>query len=142
MNPEQIDLPTICKHGLELRHCPLCVWPYEENTMKTPEQINRLIAEKCMGWHREGPWWKEEVPHGTVPRYAIDFFHPYHRIEHAHMALEKFEVWLLEKLDGKVVCRIIYRYTKDGIGYWSRGTAATPSAAISEAIVAAVEGKQ
>ena len=117
----------------------------------TPEQINRLIAEKVMGWVETTPtdprrlYWKgSQGPLETHPAAALigRYFDPYHRIDHAMMALEKFVVWIVEKFasDNEYICKVwknarLYHRPFEGLGD-------TPSAAICEAIVSAMEGKE
>jgi hypothetical protein len=89
-----------------------------------PEQCNRLIAEKVMEWPDK---------HHTI--LAIANFDPYHNLTHAHMALEKYGK--AYQLNGNGKKHMLWL---DGgyIGPWCD----TPSAAICEAIVAAVEVKE
>ena len=56
----------------------------------TPEEINREIAEKVMGWHSFAFHWckpaKDADGEFVMP---IDDWDPYHRIDHAWMVVEK-----------------------------------------------------
>jgi len=118
----------------------------------TPEEIkeiNRLIAEEVMRAIEGDP--------GTAPAYQImddsrvqltltanpyDWFtfDPYHRIEQAMMALEKFENYNLHKRtwhDGTLG----YRCSIENPVYCSSPWADTPSAAICSALLEAVKGE-
>lgn len=72
----------------------------------TPEQINREITEKVMGYIFNRVNWD-----------------PYHRIDHAMMALEKFELWTLRKDHGLYQCMVRDKYT-----HYSEWTVAAPMA--------------
>jgi hypothetical protein len=110
-------------------------------------EINRIIATKVMGWTLEPPnmdshlgWWK-----GSPEEFDLEDFDPLHRIEHAIMALEKYRkdnpkhlIKLAFWPDGSTTCTIYP--TTISIGYIADKEAATPSAAICEAIVEAVKG--
>jgi len=119
-------------------------------------EINRLIAEKCMGWHIVEGGWGDDFP---GPSYYVEdtwimkvaSFDPYHRIEHAHMVLKKFgKDYILTKFEGKFALLFVIRqilpiddqpelcatYFRDT--HWCT----TPQAAICEAIKGALEGKE
>ena len=91
-----------------------------------PEEINRIIAEKVMGW--TGP-----ISLGDELRL---YFDPYHRIEHAHMAVEKFKTWEFGKNEDPKPYYCVIDFDK------AIGCASTPSEAISLAIVEAIGGKE
>ena len=91
----------------------------------TPEEINRIIAEKVMGWPNQH--------HTTL---AVANFDPYHRIEHAIMALEKFLSWEVRRYSrNDYRCRINDDELIEG------DMADTPQAAICLALVEAVKGQ-
>ena len=91
----------------------------------TPEGINRIIAEKVMGWPNQH--------HTTL---AVANFDPYHRIEQAMMALEKFPEWhIFKDINGDFNC-FIYNDKKAIGSAW----ADTPEAAITLALVEAAKG--
>jgi hypothetical protein len=90
------------------------------------EQINREFATEVMGWH-EGHGTYFSVNFGEVDvacwvtenneqAWTIDEFDPYHHWDHAAMALEKFETWVVEKLPDKTYQAAIWenKYHKGG----------------------------
>ena len=121
----------------------------------TPDEINRLIAEKVMGWVEATPtdprrlYWKgSQGPLETSPSAALigTYFDPYHRIDHAMMALEKYrkdhakQVIRVEFWHDEIVCTI-FADTKC-LHYLMQAEADTPSAAISLALVEACKEKK
>lgn len=99
----------------------------------TPEEINRIIAEKCMGWEKalDSYWW---VP-SAIPTNGPDSFDPYHRIDHAMMVAQKVNLFRRGYLH-QLVTNEWCVASKETLGKYL-GKAATPSAAISLAIVEA-----
>jgi len=104
-----------------------------------PEQINRLIVTEVMGW--------PDKYHTAV---AVAGFDPYHNREHAFMALEKFitdhdlDVDIFKAWNTGWGCQVTNRpfggpKELEIHGY---AAAATPSAAICEAIASALGGKE
>ena len=61
----------------------------------TPEEINRAIAEKVMGWtgpHGQLRYWKEKgelTLHSDFKARPQQYWDPYHRWDHAGMVVEK-----------------------------------------------------
>jgi len=104
-------MSSICsRHKHHKKGCPLCeakeaVTAAPKESSMEPSEINRLIAEKVMGWtitdFFQGHKWetKEEWWCGKDYRKMVSVkdFDPYHRIEHAMMALEKFKFWSIYK---------------------------------------------
>jgi len=114
----------------------------------TPEEINRLIAEKVMGWVEATPtdprrlYWKgSQGPLETCPSAALigTYFDPYHRIDHAMMALEKFSAWELHRSTKYFFCNIYVNVNEydEPLGGYIEGHADTAPAAISLALVEA-----
>lgn len=91
----------------------------------TPEEINRKVAEKVMGWSLQPDtyWWTSGLPSN-----GWNAWDPYHRIYHAWMILEKFPDWTLDRLNGVVTCRLLLATGDEG--KWTKGTADTAQAAI------------
>lgn len=78
----------------------------------TPEQINRLMAESGMFKYPDivpvrGKW---RIHRTDTPYYeaCYDNFDPYHRIEHAMMALEKFPEYEVGKTATARYCKVWY----------------------------------
>ena len=92
----------------------------------TPEEINKAIAERVMA-----------IP--SIVAYIdgyMDNFDPYHRIDHAMMALEKYGDWMIEKTNnGQYYCRIGWGFTE---GAW----ATTKEEAVCLAVLEAVKGEK
>ena len=106
----------------------------------TPGEINRLIAEKCCKWHLVGKRWydenNKELPF-VDQQWSELYFDPNHNRDHAMMALEKFERWLIQRT-GYYKCLIELGNNRIAFS----GKENTPSAAISEALVEAVKEKE
>jgi len=71
-----------------------------------PEEVNKALAEKCMGW----TWIDRLHCKDQQGHYVIDGIEwdPWHRIDHAMMCLEKFSDYGVEKRtwdDGKITYR-------------------------------------
>ena len=113
-----------------------------------PEEINSVIAEKCMGWHLHGDVYYDSEskdttfdngePYARCLRPGVSTsgnrFDPHHRIDHAMMALEKFNAYsvLKDTINEKV-------FYKARAGQIYGKICDTPSAAISMAIVSTYE---
>jgi len=114
-----------------------------------PEQCNRLIAESGLFKYPEiipmGGKWRIHKPDSPYYQEYYEDFDPYHNPTHAHMALEKFckdnrykwSVGNCFENDDDFWCQIL---THNYSCFMEGGT--TPSAAISEAIASALEGKE
>ena len=118
--------------------------------MSDPEQCNRLIAEKVMGWvwiELLGGW--DTGSHILADMVFKRDWDPYHNPTHAHMALEKFinehslDVTIEKDWNSSWWCfigNLPFGGPKEK-EVNCKGSAATPSAAICEAIAEAVKGE-